>query len=379
MRTILLVCIAFFAFVGCQKDYELQTHFTVPTELHSPATIQLDVTSSIPIVLSWSGGSAKDGGIVLYEVLFDKVDGDFSNPLSTIKSDQGSLPELSITHATINKIARSAGIYPEETGEIKWTVNASRGGVVKKTDKTAIIVVTRGEGIDNIPNELYLYGTATENSGQGGLPFRCVEAGLFQIYTKLSTGEVTFRSATSGESFGYYIDDNSILKEGDGKTRVNGSNEVTRLTVNFNTMSMTSDVISSAVRCIWGVTFDNIAVLNYVGNSKFAGEGNIIFVDQSRPESNPPSWLSWTEERYYFIANVNGNDMCWGRHDNVSSERPIGGESSSFYALYEYQWSQWDHLWKMKGDLDYKRATITIDTNIDGLMLHTFTNVTNLK
>lgn len=38
--------------------------------------------------------------------------------------------------------------------------------------------------------------------------------------------------------------------------------------------------------------------------------------------------------------------MCWGRGDGVSAERPVGGEPASFYALYEFQWSQWDHLWK---------------------------------
>ena len=65
--------------------------------------------------------------------------------------------------------------------------------------------------------------------------------------------------------------------------------------------------------------------------------------------------------------------------DDVSAERPVGGEPASFYALYEFQWTQWDHLWKMKGSLDYTHATITIDTNADGLMIHTFTNVTPIN
>lgn len=182
MKKILLICSVFLAMVSCQEDYELNADFTVPTELNSPASIQLDVSSSVPVVLSWSGGGATDGGIVLYEVLFDKADGDFSKPLATMKSDLGANPSLSITHAAINIIARNAGIYPQETGDIKWTVTASKGGVVKRTDKVATITVTRGEGIDNIPAELYLYGSATENGGRGGIPFRCVEEGVYQIY-----------------------------------------------------------------------------------------------------------------------------------------------------------------------------------------------------
>lgn len=379
MKNILLICALFFAIASCQEQYELNTDFITPTELSSPSSIQLDVKSSVPVVLSWSGGGAVDGGIVQYEVMFDKGDGDFSKPLLTVKSDQGSEPMLSITQATINTIARNAGIHPDETGELKWTVNTSRAGVVKRTDKVATISVTRGDGIDNIPAELYLYGSATENGGQGGLMFRRVEEGVFQIYTKLSTGDILFKSAATANAFSYYIDSNSKLKEGDGKLTVNMSTQISRLTVDFNTMSMTIDEIGSSVRCIWGATFNDIAVLNYVGNGKFVGEGNIIFVDPSRPSTNPPSWLSWTEERYYFIAKVNGTDICWGRADGVSPERPVGSEPASFYALCEFPWSQWDHLWKMKGSLDYKHATITIDTNNEGLMLHTFTNVTSIN
>jgi hypothetical protein len=70
--------------------------------------------------------------------------------------------------------------------------------------------------------------------------------------------------------------------------------------------------------------------------------------------------------------------MCWGRHDSVSPERPVGGEDPSFYSLYEFGWSQWDHLWKMSGSLDYKHATITIETNKDNLFMHTFTNITSI-
>lgn len=90
MKKILWICSALLAMVSCQEDYELNTDFAVPTELSSPASIQLNVSSPTPVVLSWSGGGAADGGIVLYEVLFDKADGDFSKPLATVKSDLGA-------------------------------------------------------------------------------------------------------------------------------------------------------------------------------------------------------------------------------------------------------------------------------------------------
>ncbi len=379
MKKTIFLCIAILAFISCQDKYELNADFSVPTELDAPSSIQLDVSSTDLVSLSWSGGDASDGGIVLYEVLFDKAGGDFSEPLAKMKSDQGAKPNLSLTHANINTIARNAGIFPQETGEIIWTVLASKGGVVKTTDLVSTIEVTRGEGIDNIPTNLYLYGSATENNGQGGIPFRQVEEGVFQIYTTLSTGELMFKSSTSSDAFGYYIDESSKLREGDASLQVNESDKVVRLTVDFSRMGMTTDEVGYSVRCIWGASFGEIAVLNYVGEGKFVGEGNIMFLDPSRPETNPPSWLGWIEERYYFIASVNGGEVCWGRHDSVSGERPVGGEPASFYSLYEFPWSQWEHLWKMRGSLNDKHATITIDTNADGLMLHTFTNVTPIN
>ena len=63
MKKILWICSALLAMVSCQEDYELNTDFAVPTELSSPASIQLNVSSPTPVVLSWSGGGAADGGI----------------------------------------------------------------------------------------------------------------------------------------------------------------------------------------------------------------------------------------------------------------------------------------------------------------------------
>nr|WP_276743559.1 SusE domain-containing protein [Petrimonas mucosa] len=157
MKKIANIILSLLILVGCQEKYELNVDFQLPTHLDSPTAIQLDITSAEPVVLSWTGGGAADGGIVLYEVLFDKEGGDFSNPLVSLKSDQGALPRLTLTHAALNTIARNAGILPQETGKLIWTVRASKGGVLKESDIQSAITVTRGEGIDNIPSQLFLY------------------------------------------------------------------------------------------------------------------------------------------------------------------------------------------------------------------------------
>ncbi len=369
INKIAIVFAAALAFGACQK-YELNTDFTVPTELNNPASVALDVTSTKTVVLSWEGGAAADGGIVLYEVLFDKANGDFSEPFDVRKSDLGALPKLTLTHSDLNKIARKAGIKAEQTGDLKWTVRASKGGVVKESGLVGTIKVTRPAGIE-IPTELFLCGAGAEVAA--GVPFRCVEEGLFQIYTTIKAGDIALRSSKEADAENYYVNAEGKLSDGEGKFTVPATDNVVRITVDCNTLSVTVDQIGKDVRCVWGATYADIAVCSYAGNGKFVGEGDIIFYGPGVPGT--PDWCSWVEERYYFIAKVNGGDMCWGRHDSVSSERPVGGEPASFYSLYEFGWSQWDHLWKMKGDLDKKHATVTIDTNADNLMIHTFTNV----
>lgn len=366
------------AFFGCKDEYQLSTDFTVPSDLSSPKKVILDVTSSSPITFSWSGGGAADGSHVLYEVVFDKKGGDFSNPIQKLPSDNGALTKLTLSHDQLNSIARKAGIKPGETGTLSWTVLASKGGELKKAEVTSDIELTRGEGIDNMPDKLYLHGSGNESGGASGQPFRKAAEGIYVVYTKVSgSGDLELKGTIAQDEFSYYLD-GTKLKEGTGAIRLAPSANPYRITVNFNTLSVKTEVISG-VRCIWGATFGTIGNLAYIGSGKFEARNSAIkFIDPSRPDTNPPGWLGWTEERYYFIANIDGTDKCWGRMDGVSAERPSGNEPLTFYQLGEFSWSQWDHLWKMSGDLDLKRATITIDTNKDNLMVHQFSNITIL-
>ncbi|WP_010663006.1 SusE domain-containing protein [Marinilabilia salmonicolor] len=380
MKKLLIFGLFLTAIWACEDDFSLNTDFNAPTDLYSPESVNIDLSSGEMIELSWTGGGAEDGSTVIYQVLFDEEGGDFSAPLDTLLSDLGAKAQLSLTHTQLNTLARRSGIVPESTGKLIWTVLTSKGGVVQKSDMVKEISITRPEGIDNFPEQLFLYGNATENDGNGGLPFRKAEDGVFVIYTEVPvSGEVFFTSATSGDSFTYYAGSDGKLAEGTGGFGVDANADPYRITVDFNSLSVRTEVISD-VRAIWGATYDVIGSLEYIGNGVFQAENcDIVFIDQSRPETNPPSWLGWTEERYYFIANVDGNDLCWGRNDGISPERPTGGEPLSFYEIGEFAWSQWDHLWKMSGDLDYTSATITIDTNIEGIMAHQFSDIVPLN
>lgn len=374
MKRIIYLSFIFVLLISCEKQYELSTGFTPPTDLESPLQVDIDVKSTENILLKWTGGAAEDGSYVTYEVLFDKTGGDFSNPVYRTLSDNGVESVLTLTHVTLNSIARNLGIRPGETGNIIWTVIASKAGEIKQSGLTETISVTRGEGLE-IPATLFLYGSGSENEGREGIEFRQESEGKFVVYTKVQgDGELIFKSAEDENAIQYYYADDKLM-EGTQTTSLSSNEFPYRITVDFNTLSLKTEIISG-VRAIWGANYDTFGELDYVGNGIFqADNSEIRFIQQSRPETNPPSWLSWIEERYYFIATIDGNEWCWGRKDGVSPERPTGGEPLSFYEIGEFPWSQWDHLWKMSGSLDLRKCTIIINTNLENMVVHQFSNV----
>ena len=280
------------AFCGCTPQYELDTEFTMPTVLDSPASVTLDVTSSSYVTLSWTGGQANDGGIILYNVLFDKEGGDFTAPVASMPSDLGARSELTLTHAQLNTIARNAGIKPNESGKLIWTVTGAKGGVTKKFDGYNSITVTRGEGIDNMPENLYIAGSAAKEAGQA---FRVAEEGLYIIYTKVGAGELKFTSEKDG-GFKFYADASGKLAEGDGGYSVDAlASGLARVTVNFNTLNVKVEEVGTTVRFAWGATYNDPATdpmtLEYEGNGEFEGRGEVVFYGPGR--EGTPSWCSW--------------------------------------------------------------------------------------
>lgn len=371
MKKILFVSAVLAAVMSCQK-YEYNTEFSAPTQLDSPSEVVIDLAGE-NIVLAWTGGGAEDGGVCLYNVLFDRTDGDFREPLSSMQSDNGGLQQLTITQAQLNNIARASGIAPLGTGEIKWTVTASRGGEVKRSAESATIVLTRPDGIDNIPEHLYLDGTGAATDG-AGREFRIMDEGVFRIYTVLDGGAISFRSSMDSDALLFYYDESTAsLREGEGETSVSATenDKLVRITVNFNARTMVIQTVDKTVYYVLGINGDVYVELAYDGSGEFSYTGELPFYLNY--------WGSGLhEERYYFKVDIDESVTYWGRGAGISAEQPSADESIDFYVLHEYtDFSQmWDFAWKAKWDYlsisSTIRAKVTIVTNSDNLMIHTF-------
>ena len=291
MKRIALIWAVLSSLLACTPKYELNTEFTVPTELDAPETVLLDVGSSERVVFFWSGGEAADGGLILYEVLFDVAGGNFSNPVASFQSDRGSQSRLTLTHSQLNVIARDGGVGIGQTGSFIWTVKAARGGVVKDCGIFKEITLTRGDGIDAIPESLAIAGSAALEPGQS---FRKVENGVFSIVTRVQAGDMYFTSADGR----YYIGTTGSLVTGEGShefTDVPASG-IARITVDFKTLKMKVEALETSVFAQWAATNATFITLEYQGDGVYSGVGEISFYGPGRPGT--PSWCSWIEERF---------------------------------------------------------------------------------
>lgn len=147
---ILLVLVTTFA--ACdQYDQKLKTHVTAVQNIDEPAdnySVTLKVSTNL--IFSWEPATAEDGEMVLYEVFFDRMGGDFSNPVSIVVSDQsGSQPRATISHAQLNDIAAQMGIEKGGKGKFIWTVVSSKGINPMKATQSRTLEVSRSEGLSD--------------------------------------------------------------------------------------------------------------------------------------------------------------------------------------------------------------------------------------
>lgn len=362
MKKIFAIMLMFATLLGC-KTYQMDTNFTAPTSLDAPDDVVLDVSSSERVVFFWSGAQASDGGIILYEVLFDKEGGDFSQPIATFQSDRGSQARLTLTHSQLSEVAKSAGIEINKTGVVIWTVTASRGGVVKSCGLSKEITLTRGDGIDVIPETLAIAGTSAAEPGQ---EFRKVENGIFSIVTSLVSGSMYF---TSGNDR-YYESATGKLVIGEGAYELTDApaSGLARITVNFKTLSVKIEELETKVYAQWAATNATFITLEYQGAGVFSGSGDVSFYGPGRPGT--PSWCSWVEERYSFVTHVDGNLVRWGSVVDDPNGAMLPDGTEQFYYIYEVEKTDWGNLWKMDHAFDLKAVKITIYTNKDGAFTH---------
>ena len=347
---------------------------SVPEKLLLPRNeYSLDISTGMSVFLEWANSNTDN---VYYQVLFDKEDGDFSDPVYVMTSSaNGFNPMLEVDSKTMSTIASLCGGLPGQTISVRWTVKTFRGieSVLGTLDgKSRTIMVTRPNSVDPLPAAVSVSGTASEQeagirmsqalpvSDQLGKHIADKETGAFECFIKLSAGDLVI----SDDMDRYYIlDENGVLRYNPEEPVSNTVTEagIYWVYLNFNTMTWSMQEITSV----------NLWTHPWFGEEdtpKMTYEGNGVWV------LSDYAWKVGTPEkkdtRYHFnVTYADGTIERWSFWDDDCRNNSNPEGDPKFFNVYRFTnlSDQWAHSWKSKNDSEGvgKLATFRIYMNND--------------
>jgi len=355
-----------FAFISCSNNGEVRelTVNAVKT-LYEPddgTAVTLQASASATVLFSWAPALAENGGMVLYEIAFDKTGGDFSNPVFMTASDNnGGKTSATITHKQLNQIAELMGIGSAETGTFQWTVFSSKGINPVKAEEARTITVTRLEGFADIPANVYITGDATEPGADLSSAYimKKLGDGEFEIYTQLTAGKTfKFVNANSGTPAEYSLNGDKLVEGGTSTVAETG---VYKYYLDFNIGLFTTKKVNTVYLFLnWS---QREIELPYVGNGTWAIT-NYAITGLSGSDN--------TDDRYKFRMESSDGETEW-RTLTPNDSKPTG--NIAYYYMQEMtdvaQWTN-NQIWKAPwtDGWDDKSYDVTFILNAQGPYTH---------
>ncbi|MDR1155044.1 MAG: SusE domain-containing protein [Bacteroidales bacterium] len=253
MKAVLIktAVIALFAVIlsACSSDGEVRdTGVTAVKSLYEPdheKAVVLQASASATLYFEWEPARAEDSGNALYEVAFDKANGDFSAPLMMVAAhNNGGDNYVEISHKQLNSIAAKAGVESSAQGTLKWTVYSSKGANAVKAEEERSLTLTRLAGFAELPDQLYLTGEATEAGADlaDALVMKKLGEGEFEIYTRLTEGKTfKFVSAATGTPKEYSLSGEELVEGGTSTVSKTG---IYKYYVDFNIGSFSTKEVT---------------------------------------------------------------------------------------------------------------------------------------
>ncbi len=339
-------------------------------QLASVVKVVVTNTSASPLTVKSVKFTAPTDVVGLYKINFT---GDAPTYTKTAEADVSNLAKLEIPDGN-NVVSVSGtesfyvGIKPftATSGQkIKVAVNGYEKEITLSADATFTAGKIKTINFDNdkvpapIPTSLYIQGTGAEIADAA---FTMVEEGVFAIHQKLKSGTINFSSATGAGGTKYYSSGVSLC-EGTGSYTVTDTENVTRILIDFNDYTVTYQPVTSVKM---QMCYDNygdtspIINLTYKNNGVFEGEGNLFILTNDNPAYSGISWGA--EERYHFIATIDGVQKCWGNTTDYDP-RPDGGQPANYFQIGEADFiGGFQTPWKLATALDNSYSKVTIDT-----------------
>jgi len=363
------------AFIGCKEDELKDTKVTAVKALYEPTegkSVVLQSSASASLYFEWEPAKAEDSGMVLYEVAFDKVGGDFSAPLYRMASDNnGGYNHATLTHKQLNKIAGMAGIESAATGKLIWTVFSSKGINDIKADTSRTIEITRLSGFADIPVDVFVTGEGSEGGADLSKAniMKSTSNGEFEIYTKLTAGKTYhFTDAKVGTPRLFYVQ-NNLVKEG-VTTVTTAKTGVYRINLDFNLGAAVYTEITN-MQMFFCPTNSFLFSCDYTANGTW------------KALSKPITFKTegWGKDERYKIKmttiNAAGETVgeWWGTPNTDS--RPTSSSPASYYYIFPVDNSQWNGKFKFASEIDGSLSDVTVFLQATGPYTHEIKKVGN--
>ena len=352
---LLFLFLAVFA-AGCSDDDTVShTNVSAVEALYLPEDNKFyDLSTQSSALFEWQGAYAEDNGVVLYDVVFDKENGDFSNPVYVIPSDgNGFQKTLNLSFTKLNTIAGLAGIEPETTGKLKWTVRSSKGINFMMASVYRTIEVLRPGGFSP-PDQLFITGSASEEGDviENAIPFKKTGVSTFEIYTQLQAGEYSFVTRTNGTPEVFYINDGDLKQ--DGSTTYSDETKVYRIRVDFSDGSTEITEIQK-IELWFPPLGEYLFEYNYAGHGTWEALNEYI-------EFKQESW--GRDERYKFKFTVVTDGETaeeWFGSVNADNSRPDENSSESYWYMVPVTDDFWNNCFKFATPVDMSNVNAKID------------------
>lgn len=370
MKAISIKCAVLFSFIltftACSSDGEVRDlGVNAVKTLYEPdngKAVVLQASASASLYFEWEPSLAEDGGAVLYEVAFDKADGDFSNPVSVVTADNnGGDNHATITHKQLNQIAALAGVESAEEGTLKWTVYASKGINPVKAEEERTLTVTRLAGFAEVPSQLYITGEATEVGADldKAMIMRKVTDGEFEVFIKLTEGQsFKFVSANTGTPTEYSLSGEKLVEGGSTTVTKTG---IYKYYVDFNAGSFTSKEVTKVK---WFLNWSQREIeLEYQGMGVWA-LNNYTMSGLDGSDN--------TDDRYKFRMESSEGETEW--RAAINNDNMPTGNDEYFYMTEKTNVDQWtnNEVWKTPATDGWNDKTydVTFSLNTQSAYTH---------
>lgn len=342
-------------------DATAYTHTTTTVDFEltaaAPSTPAADATADLnadgtALEFGWTAGSSSDGLSVRYEVLF-YTDDSTTDPLRSFDSgNNGADASASVSYTTLNEIASAANIPSGGDGNIYWAVNTKKGSknVVSERRK---LTITRIQGIESIPEQVYITGAASEYNSSGTYTALRKNGNVFDIVAQLSTtGTYSFTDKNDGTGV-KYMGAGIKLYEGDDNMTATTAG-IYRITLDFGSSTIKYELITDVCHFMSGN--QTSTPMAYMGHGVWEiASYSIAYVDMG----------GWEDSRYHFRFKIDGNDYKWGSDESGGREliygNPADYDVNKELSSSAPEW-QWDWGWKFPEAYKGKTAKLRFST-----------------